>query len=58
MDMQNMVKFHLFILTILSGIKIVTRVKGHNSVINLHKLMCNNPNLDLVNINAKMGKTY
>ena len=27
-------------------------IKGHNSVVNLQKLMCNSPNLDLVKINA------
>ena len=30
----------------------MTSIKGHNSVINLRKIMSNNPNQDLVNINA------
>ena len=30
----------------------MTPINGHNSVTNLRKMMCNNPNLDLVNINA------
>ena len=37
---------------ILSGNKILRIIKSHNSVVNLQKLMCNNTNLDLVNINA------
>ena len=52
MHMQNLAKFHQFILKILSGNKILISIKGHNSVKNLWKLKCNNPNLDLVNINA------
>ena len=32
--------------------KILTITKGHNPVVYLLKLMCNYPNLDLVNINA------
>ena len=34
------------------GNKILTSIKGHNYVINRGKLMCNNPNQDLVDINA------
>ena len=30
----------------------LTSIKGHNSVTNLQKLTGNNPNQDLVNINA------
>ena len=52
MHMQNLVKFCQLFLKILSGNEILTSIKGNNSVINLQKLMCNNPNLDLVNINA------
>ena len=26
--------------------------KGHNSVVNLQKLTCNNPNVDLIKVNA------
>ena len=51
--MQNLVKFLQFVPNILSENKIQTLIKGHNSVKNLRKLMCNNPNIDLVNINAK-----
>ena len=38
--MQNVVKFHLLYvgLKILRGNKILTSIKGHNSVINLRKL--------------------
>ena len=43
---------HQFILKILSGNEILTSIKDHNSVINLQKLICNNPRLDLSNINA------
>ena len=34
--------------------EILTSMKGHNSTINLWKLMCNNPNLDIDNINANV----
>ena len=33
-------------------VKIITPTKGHNYVSNEQKLSSNNPNLDLVNINA------
>ena len=52
MHMQNLAKFHKFVLKMLSGNEILTSMKGHNSVINLQKLSHNNPNLELVNINA------
>ena len=57
MHMQK-VKIHQFVLKILGGNEILTSIKGHNSVINFWKLMCNNPNLDVVNINAyaKLGQ--
>ena len=35
----------------LSGNDNLTSIKGHNSVTNLQKMIGNNPNLDLVNIN-------
>ena len=41
-----------FVLKILSGNEIVAYTKGHNSGIKVRKIMCNNPKLDLVNINA------
>ena len=50
--MQNLVKFDQFVLKILNGNKILTSIKDHNSVINLRKLTRNNPNLELVSINA------
>ena len=55
--MQNLVKFHQFVLKILSGNEILILIRGHNSVIDLLNLTRNNPNLDLVNINvyAKFG---
>ena len=52
MQMQTLAKIHPVVLKVLSGIKILTSIKGHKSVINLQKLMRNNPNLDVVNINA------
>ena len=52
MHMQNLIKFHLFVQKILSGNEILTITKGYNSVVNLRKLMRNNPNPDLVMVNA------
>ena len=37
---------------ILSGNKNLALIKGHNTSTNVLKIMCNNPNLDLININA------
>ena len=37
---------------ILRGNEILTSNKEHNSVKNVQKMMCNSPNIDLVNINA------
>ena len=51
---MKMVKLYQFILNILSGIKNLASTKGHNSVTNLRKTTGNNPNLDLVNINARI----
>ena len=53
MCIQILVKFCPFILKILSGIEILTSIKGHNSVKIWRKLMGNNPKLDLVNVNAQ-----
>ena len=50
---QNLVKFCPFFLKILSRNEILTSSKGHNSVTNLGKMTGYNPNLDLVNFNAK-----
>ena len=49
MYIQNLVKFCPLVLKILSGNKILTLIKGHNSVANLRKMTLYNPNLDLVN---------
>ena len=59
MRILNLVKFCQFDLKILiSGNEILMSIKGHNSVTNLGKMMCNNAKPDLVNINAytKFGK--
>ena len=52
MHLQNLFKFHQFVLKTLSGNEIPTSMKVHNYVINLRKQMRNNPNLDVYNINA------
>ena len=39
-------------LKILSGNEIWAQIKGHNSSINAQKMTCNNPKVDLVNMNA------
>ena len=52
MHIQNLMKFCSFVLKILSGNEILTLIKGHNSLTILRKMTGNNPNLDLVNINA------
>ena len=52
MYIQNLMKFCPFVLKILSGNKILTSIKGHNSITNLRKMTGNNPNLDLVAINT------
>ena len=52
MHMQNLIKFHQFIQKILSWNTILTINKGYNSIKNLQKLTHNNPNLDLVKVNA------
>ena len=49
---QKLVEFRPFVIMILSGNKILTIIKGHDSVTNERKLAHNNPNL--VNINAYM----
>ena len=58
MCLQNLNIFYQFILKILSGNKILTSIKGRNSITNLQKMTGNNPNLDLVNINVhtKIGQ--
>ena len=58
MCIQNLVKFCLLVLKILSGNKILTSIKGHNSVANLRKMTLYNPKIDLINVNvyAKMER--
>ena len=47
MCIQNLVKFCLSILKILSGNDILTSIKGYNSVANVRKIVLYNTNLDL-----------
>ena len=63
MHIQNLVKFYQLVLKIERKQNSDINqgpllIKGHNSVTNLRKMLCNNSNLDLVNINAytKFGK--
>ena len=49
---QNFIKIHQFVLKILNGNKILTSIKGHNSVEKQRKIICNCPYLHFVNINA------
>ena len=52
MCIQILVRFCQFVLKILSGNKILTSIKGHNSIKILRKMMGNNPKLDLVNVDV------
>ena len=45
-------KFGQFVPKVLSGNQILTSVKGHNSITKVQKMMCSNPNLDLVDFNT------
>ena len=59
MIISNLVIFCQFVLKILSRIEVLANIKRHNSGTNLSKMiMCNNPKLDFVNINAyiKLGE--
>ena len=49
MGIQNFVSFCQFVLKILSKNKILTSIKGRNSVANLGKTTIYNTNVDLVN---------
>ena len=49
---QNLIGFCRFVLKILSGNKILTSIKGRNSVKILRKMTGNNPKLDLVNVDV------
>ena len=52
MCIQNLVGFCQFVLKILSGNKILTSIKGRNSVKILRKMTGNNPKLDHVNVDV------
>ena len=52
MCIQNLVLFCQFVLKILSKNRILTSIKGGNSVANLGKTMIYNTNVDLVNDNV------
>ena len=52
MCIQNLVLFCQFILKILSKNRILTSIKGSNSVANLQKKKIYNTNIDLVNNNV------
>ena len=60
MHIQNMVNFYQLILKILRRNKILmeipTSVKDRNYVTNVRKMMCYDPNLDLVNACTKFGQ--
>ena len=55
---QNLVKFCPLVLKISSVNKILTSIKGRNSVVNLQNLTLHNPNLDIiyVNVYTKFGE--
>ena len=52
MCIQNLVSFCQFVLKILSKNRILTSIKGSNSVSNLQKTKIFNTNIDIVNDNA------
>ena len=52
MYIQNLVKFCIFIIKILSKNQLLTSIKGHNSIANLQKMKLNFTNIDLVNDNV------
>ena len=52
MCIQNLVLFCQFVLKILSKNRILTSIKGSNSVANLQKTTIYNTNIDLVNDNV------
>ena len=52
MCIQNFVSFCQFVLKILSKNRILTSIKGSNSVANLRKTKIHNTNIDLVNDNV------
>ena len=52
MCIQNSVSISLFVLKILNKNRILTSIKGYNSVANLRKMRVVKPNVDLVNNNV------
>ena len=52
MHMQNLIKVYEFVNKILSRNQILTITKGRNCVGNLRKLTNNNPDLELVKVDA------
>ena len=52
MCIQNLARFCQFVLKILRRNKILTSIKGRNSVKILRKMTGNNPKLDLVNVDV------
>ena len=48
----KLVKFCQLVLKVLSVNEILALIKGHYSGTNVRKMMCSNPNVDLVNMNA------
>ena len=52
MHLQPFIKIYQLVHKILSINEISTSIKSHNSVENEQKILFNNPNLHLVNINA------
>ena len=52
MSIQNLVRFCPFVLELLSVNKILTSIKGCNSVKILRKMTGNNPKLDVVNVDV------
>ena len=52
MSIQNLVSFCHFVLKLLSKNRILTSIKGSNSVANLQKTRIYNTNIDLVNNNV------
>ena len=52
MHIQNFIKTHQLVRKILSINETSSAIKGHNSVENERKMLCNHPKLRLVNINA------
>ena len=54
MHRQNLVKFYQF--KIFSRNEILKSLKGNYPVTIVPKIMCNNPNLDLVNVYTKFSK--